>query len=217
MISAALIQQAIGAENELSKEEVRSPIVEVKSKTQPLKVVSLNKIQVILTTDLNRQTIRDNSAKTVKSNKISNSKIDAMPSTSAVAGANKRIQIVKETEQISDAKKQKIESITQPLSTDRWIGANDILRRILIEDAKNKKSLSTNTALHVHSTNTISTVSTLSSGMCIPLIYTRTTARSTTSSPGNSFKGTSENDITSTTTVKRFRSEDLYGVSDDSE
>lgn len=182
-------------------QDINAELLQQASYVEEEQSISHKKIEVILTTDLNRKTKKD---KSVESNneKGSNSKIEyksTMPSTSAVAGANKRFQIAKEIEQhIPVVKKRKIEYITKSLSADKWIGANDILRRILIEDAKQKMNLSTNTAFPVHDTSSRMPINTPAA--C---------------NAGNSFKGNATNSITSTTTVKRFRYEDLYGVSDD--
>lgn len=209
-------------EKEQSKEEPSMVKVSDKSKAQPLEVLSHSQIKVILTTDLKRETTKDISAKTVERSNAQISKPkkeykSPMSSKSVVADAIKRIKTVKENLMISDAKKRKIEDVTQPLSTDKWIGANDILRRILIADAKKKTSLSTNTEPPLHETSSISTKNTSSSRMSVPTIITPVQVSSTTSNPENSLKGNSKDSITSTTTAKRFRYEDLYGVSDDSE
>lgn len=187
---------------------------------QPLKVPPYRKIQVILTTDSKRQAQTDDSAKKVDKNsaKVSISTIDnTIPISNTAAGATKQIQPLNEVHLISNTKKRKIESTTPSVTVDKWIGANDILRRILIEDAKKKSSLSTKVGLPVQNQATISTYRPLSSGTFIPAVYApdATIVYSNSTNSGNSVKRNSENSTTSRTSTKRFRYEDLYGVSDD--
>lgn len=161
-----------------------------------------------------------------KKTKLSDSNllnISTIPSSiqfkSAVDCAAKQIEPVR-PEVVSKAKRRKTQSTDKKIpvrleavsdaqkretqSTDKWIGANDILRLILIENAKNERSLTTNTALPVP-TGTISTGNT-----------SARVSNATVYSPISNSEN-SKNIINTTTTAKDFRFEDLYGVSDDSE